>query len=228
MKSLADIAAAERLISPARLASAELRASATGEALVAILVEVEHVSEADLAEALARHLCEPIRTLPDFEEQAICEVPHDIARGRRVVPLSTEISADGTRVLRVAMADPTDRETVEELEQIAAARVEPTLALLSEVDEALRRAYQSFVPPIVRRGPVQPGMRRAPFGSGLMPSTDAPGRPEEVRARLDRRAEEEAPLELRHCALLETLIARGIITHEDYARELLRLLSDHD
>lgn len=203
MKTLMDIVAAERLLMPARLASASRRSQATGEALIAVLVDVERVPEDLLAEAIGRHLGRQPRSIGDIDDEALREVPYDLARSRRLVPLETDVATDGARVLRVAMADPTDRTAIVEIEQSTATRVEPVLARLSEVDDALRRAYRSIITAV------------------MSPPEEAP---RAAVAAHQRRPEDDAPVEIRHRALLELLVAKGVITVEEYRRELRRLV----
>jgi hypothetical protein len=221
MKTLADIAAAERLLSPARLAAATRRARTSGEPLVVVLVKSEKVAEERVAAALARHLGLRAEPLGDVDEEVVREVPNELARARRLVPLS---AAAG--VLRLAMADPTDREAIDDIEASSGARVEPVLGRLSEVEEAVRRAYRSIVTAVMsreERETPQPPPRR-PFGGDLVAATDG-GRAPALPTQPHSRPDEDAPLELRHRALLELLCARGVITYADYLRELRRLTS---
>lgn len=212
--TLLDIVAAERLLMPARLASANRRALATGEALVAVLVDVERVPEDLLADAIGRHLGRPLRPIGDVDDEALREVPYDLARSRRLVPLETDVATDGARVLRIAMADPTDRATIAEIELATATRVEPVLARLSEVDDALRRAYRSIITAVM--GPPEEAPRRRP-------PERSPERPPERPP--ERRPENDLPLETRHRALLELLVAKGVITLDEFRRELRRLVT---
>jgi len=223
MKSLVDIVAAERLLVPARLAAAARRAATTGEALVALLVEVEGVPEDALAAALGRRLGRPPAPIGQIDEETLREVPYDLARSRRLIPIGADVARDGARLLRVAMADPTDRGAIDEIEGATGARVEPLLARLTDVDEALRRAYRGLVTAVMSpRDPDAP--HRVPFGGDLADT----GRVPALHTKPFHRVEDEVPIELRHRALIELLVAKGLITQEEYLRELRKLLPSRD
>jgi hypothetical protein len=134
------------------------------------------------------------------------------------VPLEVTTRRDGPRLLTVAMADPTDRETVLEIEAASGCRVEPLLAELSAVEDAVRRAYRGVVTAIMR--PDDTPRRRVPFGGDLGVATRPPLHTQPHHRLGDG---DEAPLELRHRALLELLIAKGLISLDEYLRELRRL-----
>jgi hypothetical protein len=189
--TLAELVAEAQLCPPERLAAAARRAHATGEALVAVLVESERVPEEALAAALARALGRaPIARIDEIDDEAVREAPHDLARSRRLCPVA--IAAGVPPRLRVAMADPTDREAIADLEHISGCRVEALLAPLSVVEDALRRAYRHLVTAVMKR------------------------------------PAEEAPLELRHRALLELLVEKGLISFDEYARQLRRLAGERE
>jgi hypothetical protein len=213
MKTLADIVAAEHLVAPARLAVAARHATATGEPLLVVLIESEHIAEAALTAALARHVGQAPIAIGDIDDDALREVPHDLARSRRLVPIAVTTPRDGPRLLTVAMADPTDRETILEVETASGCRVEPLLAPLTAIEDAVRRAYRGVVTMVMR-----PEERRLPFGGDL--AVTRPAFVTQPHHRLD----DDAPLELRHRALLELLVAKGLISLDEYQRELRRLL----
>jgi hypothetical protein len=206
MKTLADILADAQLVAPDRLAAAVRRAQSTGEPLLVILTEGERISEDTIAAALSRALGRPpLPAIGDIDDEALREVPYDLARGRRMCPLDLTPAGAGPPRLRVAMADPTDREGIESLEQMSGCRVEPVLARLSAVDAAVRRAYRGVVTAVMKR----------PFG---LPALTQPG----------HRLEDELPLELRHRALLELLVGKGLISLDEYAREVRRLAGERE
>jgi hypothetical protein len=199
--SLADIVVAARLVTRDRLAAAEERARTSGDPLVVVLVEAERVAPDAVAAALGRALGRaPLAAIGEIDADAVREVPYDVARARRACP----VGLAGDR-LRVAMADPTDRETVEALEALSGLGVEPVLAPLPVVDDAIRRGYRGLVTAVMQR----------PFG---VPALTQP----------NHRLDDELPIELRHRALLELLIAKGVIAPDEYARELRRLAGERD
>lgn len=84
------------------------------------------------------------------ELDALREIPQDLARRLRVLPLAIEAPARGPRVLKVAMADPSDRDAVNELEVFTGCRVEAVPASLAALDEAIARAYRGIVTKVMR------------------------------------------------------------------------------
>jgi type IV pilus assembly protein PilB len=213
-KSLAEIALAENLVDEARLTSARRHARRSGEPLVAVLVEVEHVDETRLCSALARHLRLPAADLGDVDPDALREVSREAAHRHRLLPLALLAPEDSIRTLRVAMADPTDQDAVAELEVSTGCQISPLLATLSAVTEAIDRAYRGNVTAVMLE------RKKRPFGDAIAVHTPAV----HVITERGHRLEDEAAVELRIRALVDLLIAKGVITQEEYVAELKKLL----
>jgi len=235
-KNLADIVVAEGLVDEQRVTSAEKYARRSGEPLIVALVELERVGEIALVAALGRHLRLPLVELSaeQAEPEALREVPHELARRRRLLPLALEQKKEGPRILRLAMADPTDRDAIAEVEISTGCHVVPLLATLSSVDEAIGRSYRGMVTAIMHRGEEEttersPG-KRVPFGGNLavatpaLPDLRAGSTPTGPTTEPFHHLEDEAPMELRHRALLEVLQSKGLITLDEYWDEIRRLL----
>jgi hypothetical protein len=223
---LARIASEARLASPAAIESAVDRSLRGGERIVVTLVEVAHIGDEALADALARWLkLTPVPSLePDSD--AVRELTAETARRLHVLPIAVELPVDGPRLLRVAMADPTDEEAPDELESSTGCRVEPVLARLAVVDEAIVRAYRGVATAVMRRpGSVTGEHARAPFGGTLDVST-----PHLPGGRLGtapfRRMDEDAPLDVRLRALVLLLEQKGVVTAEEYLGMIRKLLGD--
>jgi hypothetical protein len=253
-KNLLQIVAAERLLSEERLAAAHEQAKSGGEPLAVVLVELEHVNESALAEALAQHLKLPLVEISPSdnpETDALRLVSYDTARLRRVVPLTLETPpGGGPRVLRVAMVDPTDLEALQELESSTGCKIDPVIASLAGIDDALRRVYHGLVTAVMAREVLpdghEPPPKRIPFGgnlsivtpgaravgpAGIPPGTahaaTMPGvAPQPFKTEPYHNVEEQAPIELRFRALLNLLADRGLVSQEDYWTELRKLLKD--
>jgi type IV pilus assembly protein PilB len=229
-RTLAEIVVEEKLAEADRVEAAARRARRTGEPLIVALVELEQIADVALVGALSRHLRLPIVDGADAEPEALREVAHELARRRRLLPLGVEVATDGARTLRVAMADPTDRDAIAEVEISTGAHVEPLLIALGAVDDAIARAYRGIVTAIMQSGP--PAKRR-PFGGDLhiatpALTTDAIGDLPGLGTEPFHRIEDEAPVAVRVRALVELLVSKGLITEEEYWTSIRRLLRGHD
>lgn len=232
MSALSRLAVEEGLASASAVEEAERHANATGEALVAALVAVAHVSPARLARALERRIVGPALVVIEPELDALREVPLEVARRRRILPLTIEVRGDA-RCLRVAMADPTDAAAIAELEQQTGCRVEPVLAELPPLEQATERAYRLVVTQVMERPrnvhPTipDPAPPRTPFGGDLAVKTPHLHQPT-VTTEPYHRLEDEAPVELRLRALLRVLEARGLVSSDEYLEELRKLLGERE
>jgi Type II secretion system (T2SS), protein E, N-terminal domain len=215
---LARIAIEEHLADAAQVAEAERHAARTGEPLVVALIEIAHISDAALARTLAARLGMGLMSLLDPEPDAIREVRHDLARRHRVLPLVLDLSLDGTRRLRVAMADPTDGSALHAIESSTGCRIEPALATLGAIDDAITRAYRGFVTVVMRRSELEDDAGGELYA---LPGT-------ETRPPVPP-LEDGAPPELRLRALMQLLDEKGQLTSELETEwlERIRLLLQH-
>lgn len=232
-RSLVEIAVAENLIDEASASALEKRARHAGEPVIVALAET--VNDVAIAVALARRLRMPIVELSTepADPEALREVSQDVAHRRRLLPLTIDQTPEGPRTLKVAMADPTDRDALAEVEVSSGCRLLPVLATLSGVEEAIARAYRGAVTAVMRptlEEETQPS-RRIPFGAHLGVATPAGARGG-VSGGLGTEPfhaiDDEAPIEVRHRALVELLFAKGLLTPEEYQAEIRRLLRGED
>jgi hypothetical protein len=213
MTAILDLARREKLLDDAGL-DAAARGGGSAEALVGA-----GVSDAALAAALSRRLGVPVIDLggEEIETDALRLVPHDLAGRLHALPLGVDFPPDGSRRLRVALADPTDAAVLSALENATDCVVDPVLARLGDLAHAIPRAYRGI------NTVVMPD-RRVPFGGNLdVAATSARGG---VPTQPFHNLEDEAPAELRGRALLELLVKKGLVTHEEYLSELRRLLQE--
>jgi hypothetical protein len=230
--TLAEIAVQEGLVAAPRLDAAREAAARSGEPLVVALIELEGVDEKPLAVALARRLGVAIADLgvEPIDIGALQELPQDLAQQRRIVPLTVE-KERGSRVLRLAMADPTDGETVTMVEKTCGLKVIPVLAQLGAIDDALLRVYRGLDAASLKTEETtlpedSPKKRRVPFG-GNLPSISTPVA--QVGSGIlstepFHRVEEEATVEMRLRALLTVLESKGLVSMDEYIAELRALL----
>jgi hypothetical protein len=214
--SLAQIAIDEGLVAARTIGDAAAWARRHGQPLVVALVQHAGVDEDALVNALARRLGASVASLDFAEPEALSELPHALAVRFRALPLSLEVGVDGPRVLRVAMADPTDELAVAEIESQSGCRVEPLLATLALLDEATERAYRGFVT-VVMAGRPPSGL---PLGESIPPAGPT--------TQPFHRLEDEAPVELRLRALIELLQEKRVISDEEWQLQLKRLLREKD
>ena len=107
----------------------------TGERLGTTLVRLKACGEEDVAQALARQLSLPYVPPPlEAGKEALPRVGENLARSNTVLPLQI-----GDRTLRLAMADPLDLATADNVQFRTGLRVEPVVASRSAIAEALDR-----------------------------------------------------------------------------------------
>jgi hypothetical protein len=235
VKTLAEIAIEAGLVTKAGAAKAGRMAEERKEPLVVVLIKELGVNEVALIGALRKQtrvpLLDPAQVQVDPEALRI--VPRDSCARLRVLPLG--VSVDGkTRVLRVAMADPTDTSAILELEVIANCEIEVTALPLSAIDELVDKGYKQFTTLITR----QP---RATFGNNLSVSTKQTRMPTPIDGSESAGASEvsvtaqiplsmlvpapatPADIEARFAALCQVLIAKGIVSEAELAEALKKL-----
>ncbi|MGH8507337.1 MAG: GspE/PulE family protein, partial [Gammaproteobacteria bacterium] len=120
------------------LESAARLAQTNSEHLGTVLVKLGHVSERDLADALAALLEVPLLTAKDYPDTPLYEeqISAKFLKTVRAIPISEQ---DGT--LAVAMAMPEDAYVIEALELACGRPVRPAVGVTSEILAAIERLY---------------------------------------------------------------------------------------
>jgi hypothetical protein len=235
-KNLADIAVEAGLVSRSDAARARRLADERGIPLVSALVREIGADELTLVAALRRllrvPLVDPGSVRPDPD--ALREVPRDVCRRLKVLPIALSADSSGVRVMRLAMADPTDGAAIAEIEHLTTCELDITAAPLSAIEELTENGYRGMTTEVVQRA-------RRPFGEGVMTHTpliaftdagaesgahDAPEAPATVP---HHSVADEADALLRVRALVQLLVAKGILRDDEYeeaVRDLLRRRSD--
>jgi type IV pilus assembly protein PilB len=107
-----------------------------------ILTEMGFVTRSHIADALCDQLgisgVDPGESLPDTE--LLTKVSATFLRNKKVVPLRLD---EDSRLLTVLMEDPTDQETVMDLEKAFKAEVEPIMLLSGNVADVLDKPLGS-------------------------------------------------------------------------------------
>src|SRR5438445_2413443 len=129
-----EVLVANRLVTPEQRARAMTAQAATGMRIGQILVEQERVSEDDVAWAFGHQLGYPyIYPTPDIIDPGVARLlPEAFLREHRVLPI-----LKSGREMTLAMADPTDQRTVDEVFIRTGLQVKRALALGSDIQQVL-------------------------------------------------------------------------------------------
>ena len=223
-KTLGEIAIEAGLVNKASAAKAGRLAEERKLPLVVVLVRELGVDEVALIGALRRQTRVPLIDPGslDIDPEALRQVPRDVCARLRVLPMS--VVADGTgRVMRIAMADPTDTSAVAEIEQLTHCDVEVNALPLSAIDELVDKGYRQINTAVVSRAG-NPGAASVVTARGSRP----PEAESEVSvtaqmpvATLQAMAPDD--LETRLTALVNALVAKGLVTEAELAEALRKL-----
>jgi type II secretory ATPase GspE/PulE/Tfp pilus assembly ATPase PilB-like protein len=109
-----------------------------GGKLGSILVELEFAREEDIAKIVAEKLNIPYVNLfePELSAEILRTLKGDMAKKFGVIPVRKESTA-----LVLAMSDPMDIETMDNIRFITGLTIRPVLAMASEIKDAIRKYY---------------------------------------------------------------------------------------
>jgi type IV pilus assembly protein PilB len=129
---------ADGLVSEQQLDQALERQQQTGAFLGETLIELGHVVPSILGKYVEERINYPFVELTgtELDFEAARSIPERIARRKMVLPFGFE--DDG---VRVAMADPLDLGTVDELKSFFSKPILPHLAFAADVTESINRAF---------------------------------------------------------------------------------------
>ena len=223
-KTLGEIAIEAGLVNKAGAAKAGRLADEHKLPLVVVLVRELGVDEVALVGALRKQTRVPLIDPGSLEidPEALRQVPRDVCARLRVLPL-TLVSDGSGKVMRVAMADPTDTAAVAEIEQLTHCDVEVTALPLSAIDELVDKGYRQVNTAVVSRAG-NPGAPAFVTSRGrLAPETESEV---SVTAQIPVAAlQAMAPddLDARLTALVNLLVAKGVLTEAELAEALRKL-----
>ena len=223
MKTLGEIAIDAGLVNKATAAKAGRMAEGRKEPLVVVLVRELGVNEVALVAALRKQTRVPLIDPGslDIDPEALRHVPRDVCARLRVLPMSVARDGNG-KVMRIAMADPTDTSAVAEIEQLTHCDVEVNALPLSAIDELVDRGYRQVNTAVVSRA----------GNAGAAVVVTSRGRPPEAESEVSVTAQMPvamlqamAPddLETRLTALVNALVAKGLVTEAELAEALRKL-----
>ncbi|HXU71315.1 MAG TPA: hypothetical protein VN947_18410 [Polyangia bacterium] len=217
-RTIEDVLVEAGLIDEQRLRHVRRYARHNGVCLARAAVDIGGIGEELLASTLAQKLRLPRVDLlrESVDEDALREVPHDLADARRLLPLGID-SSGPRRMIRVAMADPLDFDATEEIEMSTGCTVEPLVGRVGEIGEAVGRYYRRVITKMIPRRPV--------FGAAIPTGTPAARKPDPT-TQPQHNVADEAPPELALRALVDLLVERGVVDREAYQEALRRLLKE--
>jgi len=225
-KTLAEIAIEAGLVNKAGAAKAGKMAEERNQPLVVMLVREAGVDEVALVGALRRQTRVPLLDPGDLQidPEALRQVPRDVCARLRVLPLG--LGNDGqTRVLRLAMADPTDTSAVAEIEQLTRAEIDVSALPLSAIEELVDRGYGQINTAVVSR-PGQHGYSMFVTSKGkIAGAADVSESEISVTAQLPLTSLQPVAddLELRFNALVAVLVGKGLLTEAELAESVRKL-----
>jgi hypothetical protein len=222
-KTLAEIAIEAGLVNKANAAKAGKLAEERKQPLIVTLIKELGVDEVALLAAFKKQTRVPLIDPADvqIDPEALRQVPKDTCARLRVLPVG--LSNDGdNRVLRVAMADPTDTTAVAELESVTNCEIDIVALPLSAIDELVARGYRQINTAVVNR----PGGGSMFITSKGKIGSIEPESEVSVTAQIPISALQQAvgtdDLEARLTALVAVLTAKGLITEAELSEALKR------
>ena len=220
MKTLAEIAIEAGLVTKDSAVKAGKIAATRQQPLVHVLIRELGVDEVALIAALRKQTRVPLIDPADIEvdAEALRLVAKDVCSRLRVLPLS--VSHDGTtKVLRIAMADPTDTSAILELEQLAACEIEVTALPLSAIEELVDKGYKAFSTAVVKRAEGLFVTRRPTRTGPIRVASDAESEVS-VTAQIPLSSLVESDIDAKFAALCALLVKKGVVTEAELAETL--------
>jgi hypothetical protein len=221
-KTLAEIAIDAGLATKASIAKAAKIADEKKQPLVVALVRELKVDELALVTAFGKQTRVPLIDPGEIQmdPDALRSLARDVCSRLRVLPLS--VTTEGkTRVMRLAMADPTDTTAVAEIENLSHCEIDVCALPLSAIEELVERGYQQINTAVKRVG-----------NTKAMSFVTAKGTPSYVESEISVTAQIplsmlQAPddVELQLRALVQLLVAKGVITEAELTEMLIKLKS---
>jgi len=217
-KTLAEIAIDAGLVNKASAAKAGRMAEERAQPLVVVLVRDLRVDELALVSALRKQTRVPLVDPKDvqIDPEALRLVPREACARLRVLPMS--IAADGsTRVLRLAMADPTDTTAIAEIESVSQCEIDVSALPLSTIEELVDKGYKGITTAVTKR-PLKSKGTKSPVE--LLQDAEISVTAQIPLAMLQAQAEDP---EARLNALIHVLVGKGLVTEAELAEALVKL-----
>jgi hypothetical protein len=220
-KTLAEIAIEAGLVNKTNAAKAGRLADDRKVPLVVTLIKDLGVDEVALLGAIRKQTRIPLIDPADIQidPDALRMLARDVCARLRVLPLAVH-SEGMSKILRLAMADPTDTAAVAEVELLTHCEIEVSALPLSAIDELVVKGYRQINTGVISRP-----------GGGTMFITSK-GKLQNVETESEVSVTAQIPisalqqaigtddLEARLSALVQVLTSKGLITEAELAEAL--------
>jgi type IV pilus assembly protein PilB len=217
-KKLGDLMKEAGLIDDFQLEAALSHQRNWGGKLGSILIELEFAREEDIARVVAEKLNIPYVNLfePELSVDITKMLKADMAKKFGVIPVRKEANT-----LVLAMSDPMDIETMDNIRFITGLTIKPVLAMASEIRDAIRKYYDGE--PVTRESKftLKESVRKA----GKMeivrevPEFEATDWSQQVQLQeTQARATETSNQKVVLDALIALLVEKDLITREELAK----------
>lgn len=230
-KSLAEIAIDAGLVQRDQVVEAARIADRDQVPLVVALVRQIQVDELALVAAIRRQVRVPLvdPATVEIDPDALREIQRPVCRRLRVLPLSISVFDSGPRLLKLAMADPSDTVAIAEVEHVTGCRVDVALMPLSAIEEMVESGYRQFVTEVMERREIRSRHAAEADRQRSAKSEDpAAAEPPAPTTLPYHRISEEADISLRHQALLELLVERHVISEDEYEERVRQLMKGRE
>jgi hypothetical protein len=226
VKTLGEIAIEAGLVNRASAARAGRMAEERKQPLVVVLIRELGVDEVALVGALRKQTRVPLidPAAVEIDPEALRQLPRDVCARLRVLPLA--LTADGAgKLLRIAMADPTDTAAIAEIEQLTHCDVEVNALPLSAIDELVDSGYRQVNTAVVpRQGNQGATMFVTSRGRVLHEAESEVSETAQISfAQLHAtgpHGDDGDDLGARLSALISVLVAKGVLTEAELAEAL--------
>ena len=139
LKRLGEILIDSKLITPENLEEALQVQKEKGGLVGQILVALGHTTEESIAQVLTAQYGFPYLPLAGYEiDPEVCKiVPENVARQYGLIAVDKVGS-----ILTVAMANPLNREAVEDIEMLTHFKIQVFVTTTTDINDAIKRSYK--------------------------------------------------------------------------------------
>lgn len=200
-KRLGEMLIEAGLIDGLQLSSALGQQRQWGGRLASILIDMGFIDERSIASVLEKKLGQKCISLKNrkIPAEALKIVNHDIATKYGILPLDFD-----KKSLTIAMSDPTDLKTIDELSFVFGLKIKPLLAIESNINKAIALHYTGITPKVIKH------------------TIDTNKLPEDLQVTRFERTKPDTshPPEIVIETLVEVLIEKGLITKEEITNKI--------